>query len=88
MDKDETMSMQEAIDFGKMWLDINPDATNTMTYQFIEMALGLMEKQKSFSEELEDIKAEIIWYSKKSIGSCDVVGVDVVERVIKKYERK
>ena len=57
--KVEPMPVEEAIEFGKMWLDINSDSKNTNSYQFTKTAVTALEAQISAIEELNNVKAEM-----------------------------
>ena len=41
------MTREEAINFGKMWLDMNKDAKDSNTYMFIELGIKALEQQPS-----------------------------------------
>lgn len=56
-EREEKMTNDEALEFGKFWLKLNSDAKNTMTYQFTEIAVRSLENQISIIKELEDIKS-------------------------------
>lgn len=51
------MTNGEALEFGEFWLKVNSDAKDTLTYQFTEIAVRLLENQISIIKELEDIKS-------------------------------
>lgn len=49
------MTREEAIDFGKMWLEINADSKDSNTYEFFIMAIEALEQEPV----LDKIRAEI-----------------------------
>lgn len=54
---EEKMTNEEALEFGKFCLKVSSDAKGTLTYQFTEIAVRLLENQISIIKELEDIKS-------------------------------
>ena len=41
------MSIEEAIEFGNMWLEVNEDCKDSSTYTFVQMAIKALEQQKT-----------------------------------------
>ena len=57
--KVEPMAVEEAIEFGKVWLEMNSDSKATNTYQFTKIAVNALEAQRSIIEELNAFKSEM-----------------------------
>ena len=58
----KTMTREEAIEFGKMWLEVNEDSKGAITYEFFKMALKALEQEPcedAVNDVLETIHEEI-----------------------------
>lgn len=54
------MTREEAIEFGKMWLDFNDDSKDSTTYAFFELAIKALDHQPCEGvTRFEDARAEI-----------------------------
>ena len=52
------MTKEEALEFGKMWLEINEDSKDSDTYAFFEMAVKALELTKTgLLKDCESCKA-------------------------------
>lgn len=49
------MTREEAIDFGKLWLDMNEDAKGSKTYEFFELAV------MEFRIQIQAEEAQKMW---------------------------
>jgi len=44
------MTKEEAIEFGKMWLDVNEDSKHSRTYEFFELAIQALEQDSNIGK--------------------------------------
>lgn len=45
------MTKKEAIDFGKMWLELQKDSKDSNTYEFFVMAIKALEQERNIGDE-------------------------------------
>lgn len=78
------MTREEAIEFGNMWLQINEDCKDSLTYTFFQMALKALEQElvlDKLRDEIDlDTKVQVKHYT-----NTDAV-IDAVLDVIDKHK--
>lgn len=46
------MTREEAIEFGKMWLELQEDCKNSNTYEFFKMAIEALQQEPTYTSEV------------------------------------
>ena len=92
------MTREEAIEFGKMWLELQEDYKDSNTYEFFKMAIEALQQEPTYTSEVaqkayEDGKKD--GYIERKIETInendlevDCVSRQAVERLVWEYLRK
>lgn len=54
------MIREEAIEFGKMWLEINEDCKDSSTYTFFQMAIKALKQTEEITKFVNELNLEDI----------------------------
>lgn len=46
------MTREEAIEFGKMWLELQEDCKDSNTYEFFKMAIEALQQEPTYTSEV------------------------------------